>query len=297
MARCRERPEAVLRACSPISHVDALNLTKTICHHADAVERNELPQFNQNLDDSMKKIQILGLVKRRFCASFALPNQARESRFRPSNFLGRVKPRSFLGAAFFLFLPLVVAGASPSSNFVRVPFGGGASIEVPKNWSVLSGNQRIMIDSYVEAKGYLRSGSTLSFAANLYDDRGRVLAVVNTRLYPDNPATQEQTRSLTQKDIADIDKQIQPAMEASLTATGMRVARWQPSKLKDIGPLRAFVHEHRQTDAQNSVALIARGIRIWASPRSFTVTLTYRESESKWILPVIDRMTSSIRLD
>ena len=64
-----------------------------------------------------------------------------------------------------------------ASNFVRVPLGKGASIEVPKNWVVLSGNQRITIDTFVEAMGYRHTESTLNFAANLYDDRGKTLAL------------------------------------------------------------------------------------------------------------------------
>ncbi len=110
--------------------------------------------------------------------------------------------KSFLLALLFSISTLPAWGAS---NFVRVPLGKGASIEVPKNWVVLSGNQRNTIDTFVEAKGYRQTKSALSFAANLYDDRGKTIALINVRFYPDNPTTQAEAKQVTPSDIKEID--------------------------------------------------------------------------------------------
>jgi len=89
---------------------------------------------------------------------------------------------SLIGIAFCL----VAVHGWGASNFIRVPLGKGASIEVPKNWSVFSGSQRITLDAFVEAKGYRKTESELNFAANLYDKQGKTMALVNARFYPNS---------------------------------------------------------------------------------------------------------------
>ena len=185
--------------------------------------------------------------------------------------------------------------AFSASNFVRVPLGKGASIEVPKNWVVLSGNQRTTIDTFVEAKGYRLTESTLSFAANLYDDRGKTMALVNTRFYPDNPITQAEARQVTSADLREIDIEMRKGAEAPLKAIGVRMLNWYGSKMQVINGLYVLVHEHQHSGAGDAGVTRVRGVRVWRSPRSFTVTLSYRERDGTMLLPIIDYMTNSLR--
>ena len=78
--------------------------------------------------------------------------------------------------------------ASATDNFARVSLPKGVSIELPKNWVVLSGNQRITLDSAVESgldlSGIEQESSDLPFAANYYDDKGNTLGLLNVRYYP-----------------------------------------------------------------------------------------------------------------
>jgi len=200
----------------------------------------------------------------------------------------------------FLSSLLLVLTALPAwgvSNFVRVPLGKGASIEVPKNWVVLSGNHRTTIDSFVEAKGYRQTESTLSFAANLYDDRGKTIALVNARFYPDNPITQAEARQATSADIKEIDVEMRKAVEAPLKAMGVRMLNWYGSKMQVINELYVLVHEHQHSGAGDAGVTRVRGVRVWRSPRSFTVTLSYRERDATILLPIINYMTNSLRQD
>jgi hypothetical protein len=61
---------------------------------------------------------------------------------------------SYVAALLGLTVYLVAVHSWGASNFIRVPLGKGASIEIPKNWTVLSGSQRVTLDALVEAKGY-----------------------------------------------------------------------------------------------------------------------------------------------
>lgn len=204
------------------------------------------------------------------------------------------KFKVFLSALLFSIATLPAWGAS---NFVRVPLGKGASIEVPKNWVVLSGNQRTTIDAFVEAKGYRQTESTLSFAANLYDDRGKTVALVNARFYPDNPITQAEARQVTSADLKEIDVEMRKVAEAPLKAMGVRLLNWYGSKMQVINGLYVLVHEHQHSGAGDAGVTRVRGVRVWRSPRSFTVTLSYRERNATTLLPIIDYMTNSLRQD
>lgn len=200
-----------------------------------------------------------------------------------------------IASLFGLALWLLALPSWSASNFVRVPLGKGASIEVPRNWIVLSANQRVTLDTFVEAKGYRRTESTLNFAANLYDDQGKTAALVNVRFYPDNPLTQAEARQATPSDLREFDIEMKKAVEAPLKAMGVEMTRWFGSRMQVINGLYVLVHEHQHSGVRDNGPTRVRGLRVWRSPRSFTVTLTYRERDATLLLPIVDYMTSSLR--
>ena len=196
---------------------------------------------------------------------------------------------------FGIVLGLVSAPGWCASNFIRVPLGKGASIEVPRNWIVFSGNQRITIDTFVEAKGYRQTESSLTFAANLYDDRGKTMALINARFYPDNPITQAEARQVTASDLKEIDVEMKKASEVPLKAMGAKMENWFGSKMQVINGLYVLAHEHQYSIVRDNGLTRVRGLRVWRSPRSFTVTISYREREATMLLPIVDYMTNSLR--
>ena len=199
--------------------------------------------------------------------------------------------------AFLLGLAvcLVALPSWSASNFIRVPLGKGASIEVPKNWTVFSGSQRVTLDAFVEAKGYRKTESELNFAANLYDEQGKTMALINARFYPDNPNTQAEARQADSNDIREIDVMMKKAIEAPLNVMGTRMTKWFGSKMRVINGLYVLVHEHQKSGGGNQGTARVRGLRVWNSPRSFTVTLSYQMQYETMLLPIIDYMTSSLR--
>jgi hypothetical protein len=192
---------------------------------------------------------------------------------------------------------VAVFSARATSNFIRVPLSKGASIEVPRNWQVLSESERVTIDTFVEAKGYRQTESTLSFSAKLFDAEGKTMASVEARFYPDNALLQSEVKQLTTAAIKEIDAELRKAVEIPLKSMGVRVTNWYGSKVQMINGLYVYVHEHQISGFANAGPTRLRGMRIWASPRSFTVTLSYRERYATMLLPIVDRMASSIRLD
>lgn len=196
----------------------------------------------------------------------------------------------------WLVLTFIVSSAWAGSNFIRVPLGKGASIEVPKNWVVLSGSQRTTIEAFIEAKGYRLSEATLSFSANLYDDRGKVIAKVNARFYPDNTLTQAEVQQITAADLKEIDVGLRKLFETTMKAEGVRMLNWYGTKMQVINGLYIIVHEHQYSAVGDAgVTRRYRGLRVSRYPRSFTVTISYREIDATMLLPIVDYMTKSLR--
>ncbi len=182
--------------------------------------------------------------------------------------------------SFHIFLvSLILCISSPitigASNFVRVVLGGGASIEVPRNWKTRSENNLITLDSYVEAKGVRQIESSLNFAANLYDDNGKTIALVNTRFYPDNKMTQADARQYLPEDFRKLNAEFRESVEARLNANGMRVKDWYGVKVQTINGLYVVMHEYNYLNSSSGGAVRVRGLRVWRSPNSFAVTLSY----------------------
>ena len=86
----------------------------------------------------------------------------------------------------FLFASTIAIAAS---NFKTIGLPKGVSIDLPINWQVISNNQRITLDAYVETL-FEPLDSDLPFAANYYNDNSVVEALVNIRYYPWIEATQ-----------------------------------------------------------------------------------------------------------
>jgi hypothetical protein len=207
-----------------------------------------------------------------------------------------------VGVAIATFLLVVLGGLATvpgwcASNFIRIPLGKGASIEVPRNWVVFSNKKLITLDAFVEAKGYKLTESSLTFAASLYDDKKKTIALINVRFYPDNPITQAEVRQVTSNDLRELDVELKKIISTSLNTMGIRMENWFGTKMQNINGLYVLVHEHQQNNFSGDDLTRVRGIRVLRSPRSFTVTISHREREAVILLPIVEYITKSLRQD
>lgn len=204
-------------------------------------------------------------------------------------------PRSaYIALLSGLALGLISLSGWSASNFIRVPLGSGASIGIPQNWVVLSDNQRASIDALVAADEGREFGATLGFAAELYDERSKPMALVNARLYPGNPTTQADMRRVTPNQLRDHDVEIRRVMEAQVKARGdRRVTNGYGFKTQDINGLYVLAHEYQHSGFGDAGPTRVRVLQVWRRERSFAVTLTYRERDATMLLPIIDYMATS----
>lgn len=208
----------------------------------------------------------------------------------------RTWPISLVVATLLLGFSFVVGGAG---NFVTVTLPKGVSIELPRNWVVLSNNQRITLDTAVESgldlSGIQHSASEFPFAANYYDD-GKTIGILNIRYYPQLVISQAYARSVTNQDVQDLDATLKEGAPKAMKAFGMSVTSWGGTTKTEINGITAFVTEYRRASLKGSGEFRVRLVRVFAGDRSFTLTVSYLDSASILLKPITDRIIGSLRL-
>jgi len=208
---------------------------------------------------------------------------------------------SFLCRIFLVFILLMTADVcSAAGNFVPVKLAYGVSVELPRNWVAISNNQRITLDSSVQAKTELAGDkyyfSDLNFAANYYDDRNNTAGIFNIRFYPDQTLTQADARAATAADARDIDEVVSANMRKSEKMYGVKVLSWIGTKKTSVNGIVAFITEYRRAGLTSSSPFRVRLVRVFNGKRTFTVTVSYREDQEVLLRPICDRIIQSIRI-
>ena len=206
--------------------------------------------------------------------------------------------------AFNLFLGsmLICTGfVYASENFTVVQLPNNVTVELPVNWTVLSKNQRISLDSWVkERSAQLNSDITsdLSFAANLYDDQDNISALFNIRYYPDIETTQAESGALSLSDIKGIDDAVKTQTEASYARSNLRILKWMGSTKQTINGINVLVIEYLREGAKGKggSAYCVRLIKVLNASQSFTLTVSYREDQKSLLQPICDHITQSLKI-
>jgi len=192
-------------------------------------------------------------------------------------------------------------GAEATDNFARVKLPKGISIDLPKNWVVLSGNQRITLDSAVESgldlSGIKQEGSELPFAANYYDDKGNTLGIMNVRYYPQLELTQADAQAANAQDVRELDAALKENIISSMKAFNMTVTSWAGTKKTVINGITVFLTEYQRKSLKGSGVFRVRLVRVLAADKSFTVTVSYHESASFLLKPITDRIINSLSIE
>lgn len=199
--------------------------------------------------------------------------------------------------AVFVVMGSLVAQAT--GNFVVVRLPRGVSIELPKNWVVLSSNQRITLDSYIESaldlSGTGQETSDLPFAANLYDDRGRTIGIVNIRYYPMLELSQADARAATPAETQELDSVLRAQLIPEMANLNLNVTSWLGTTKADVGGATAFVTQYERAAKGVPGHFRVRLVRVFAAERSFTLTTSYSDGSEIPLQPIIERIVSSLR--
>lgn len=199
---------------------------------------------------------------------------------------------------FFIVLCSCIDVASAAGNFVPVHLPNGVTVELPKNWTVLTNNQRITLDSWVQAKtealGLVDAKHDLAFAANYYDDQGKTAAKFNIRYYPDLRVTQIDAQSANAKDIKELDILLQQTIAPEVEMAGGRLLTWVGTTKQKINGAIAFVTEYQRSSRLGG-SFRVRLVRFFNGNKSFTATVSYREDQDFLLRPICDRIINTVR--
>ena len=209
----------------------------------------------------------------------------------------RIFNKYLFTSVILIVFPLSVFAVS-NYKFIKLPYG--VSIELPKNWLILTKTNRITLDSYVQSKnennGFAYSSSDLSFAANYYDNSGNVAALINVRFYQDIDISQNDAITAESGDIAELDRLIHDSLIKSGQINNFSIINWLGTKKKKINNLTAFISEYERSAINNNGNTKVRLIRVFNNKKSFTLTISYKKSQEKLLRPICDHIILTLHI-
>lgn len=201
-------------------------------------------------------------------------------------------------ASVLLSTPFLTASVYAASNYVLVPLPQGVSVQLPKNWTVLTANQRVTLDTAVEAilEKIKTDGPrpTMPFAANYFDANDKVAIIFNVRYVADATLTQAEASTFTSEEMRELGETFRQQASMEIHAVGNSLIEWRGTRKVTINGLTAFITEYRRTSPQK-VPFRAQLVRVLNGSKSFEVTVSYREGQDVLLVPIVDKVIGSIR--
>ncbi len=197
-------------------------------------------------------------------------------------------------------LSLLFSGiAYAATNFVTIKLPKSVAIDLPRNWVLISNNQRITLDTWVEStfdlKNLSKVDSSLPFAANYYVD-GTPVGIINARYYPEMKITQSDARLANSVGVSNLDQELRSNIIPSMKIIGITVSSWEGTEKRTINGITTFVTEYHRKSIIGDGIFRVRLVRVFAGSRSFTLTVSYLESQQLFLKNITDRIISSLTM-
>lgn len=188
--------------------------------------------------------------------------------------------------------------SNAQSNFVRISLPNGVTIDLPRNWSVMSDNRRITLDTWresvLEAHKLSDEKSDYPFAANYYDDNGNTAGTFGIRFYPNIEVTELETIAGGATFIKHIDESVKENYKKGLEAGGGKLVVWLGTATKSINGSMYFISKNRTLSPKGD-GFRGTLVRYLNAGKSFTIIISYREDQELYLSPICDKIINSIR--
>ena len=203
--------------------------------------------------------------------------------------------KKLLVLILFLFAGTIsIAG----SNYKTISLPKGVSIDLPINWQVISNNERITLDAYVETL-FDPLDSELPFAANYYNDDDEIDALVNIRYYPSEVVTQENVINMFTPDVLRaMDDVVHKGIMLAMPKANLKMLSWNGTKKKLIKDTVALVTDYRRSSGLPKSNVRVRLVRVLNGNKSFTLTVSYVDNKksSFMLKEITNRIIESLSL-
>jgi hypothetical protein len=194
-------------------------------------------------------------------------------------------------------IPCLVHSQQTGPQPVVVNLPRNVTVTLQSNWVRFTDDSRSSLDRAVidslGRHGLSYTTSDLSFAANLYDGAGTVVAMFNIRYYPDQTFTQAEVKGLSNIDIGEVDKALRSEIEEVASTLKRPILTWG-------GTARSYVNEYctllteYQRPSPNG-AFRVRLLRVLDGPNSFTITVSTRTDAGESVKATMDDIIHSLR--
>lgn len=197
--------------------------------------------------------------------------------------------------ACFLIL-FNINSKSYASSFVEIKLNDGISFQLPRNWVILSDNNTITLNSFIES--VLPVSSKVSFQANLKDDKGNPLT--NIQIYRwKSKYFQENISLMSKAEIDDYDQVMQKNIQKELRQVGGDFTSWHGTKKLTINGLVVLASEYSRLTANEKLLghYRVQVLRIYSGEQSFSFVISYHEETLLPLRILVDKIISTLRCD
>jgi hypothetical protein len=185
-----------------------------------------------------------------------------------------------------------------NSDYIHVNLPKGSSILLPKNWTILSNQQKGSIEEEKSRRlsiELVNATSDLSFAANYFYPNNRTAALLNIRFYPNITVTQAESEKMGIEDIQSLDSVVHENINKAEKISDWTLIEWRGTKRQIINGNTAFVSEYTRTGINDSSSFCTRLVRFFRGSESYTLTIGYRIEDESTLRPICDKIISSIK--
>lgn len=181
-------------------------------------------------------------------------------------------------------------------NFISLRLPTGVSVDVPRTWTVLDSDGRVLIETSVQAifdlsRLPLVAGKPLILARS----PAPTYASMNLVVSPGPTETQAELKGLSVAQIRAEDELTREAIKVMSTHAGWRLVEWLGTRRETLDKHLALLSEYRRQFPGKPIVRV----QIYAVPlgtESLALTLEYREDERGLWYPVIARIHKSFRV-
>jgi hypothetical protein len=186
---------------------------------------------------------------------------------------------------------------SAAPEYVRLTVPQKVSVEIPRTWTVMNGDERLVVDRLVKTIAPWPKSSNLPFVANLLDSSGLRRAHVNLRFYPEPLPSQLYVRQSTEQAIQLYDGIARENVSSEVLKYGSRLISWDGTRAVSVGGWLALVGEYRRqgTGPERNDIYRVKLVRVLDESRSFTLTVSFRERDGFDLQSICNHIIESLR--
>ncbi len=197
------------------------------------------------------------------------------------------------------FQPKEIKEKHISENFIQIFLPKNVSIKLPKNWTIISKNNMVTLDSAIEASLDLSNNeqvkSTLAFASNYYEN-SKTMGMVNIRYYPEYKISQNDINNLSEQEIKELDEILKEEIIKSSEIFKFKILSWNGTKRQIVNGIYTLITEyHRSSAITKNTEFRVRLVKVLNKEKSFTLTTSYNTKRNIFLEPITDRIISSIK--